>query len=368
MSPLTRLVVLLAALAAASQPVRAAEPPPGLVLPPGFAIEVWADDVTDARTLVLGADGRTVFVGSRQAGTITALRDADGDGRAEQRWALASGLKMPNGLAVRGDELYVADVDRLLRYARITESFGKAVAPQELRRDLPRDAAHGWRYIAFGPDDKLYLAIGAPCNVCEQPGYAELRRMNADGRDEETVARGLRNSVGFAWRPGTRELWLTDNGRDWLGDEQPPDEIDILVTPGAHFGFPYCHGGRIPDPQFGRGHGCEDYAAPALALDAHVAPLGILFYRGTQFPAEYRGRVFVAEHGSWNRSRKIGYRVMMADVVDGRPEDYRPFLIGFEHDGQVTGRPAYLLELPDGSLLLSDDQAGRIYRIRYTGG
>lgn len=366
-SVLRRLCCLLAALAALLPAARAAEVPRALVLPPGFTIELWAE-LEDARTLVLGGGGRTVYVGSRRAGTVTALRDTDGDGRADARWTLATGLTMPNGLAVRGDALYVADVDRLLRFARVEASFGQPVAPQVLRKDLPRDSAHGWRYLAFGPDGKLYLSIGAPCNVCEAPGYAELRRMDAEGRDEETVARGLRNSVGFAWRPGTRELWLTDNGRDWLGDDQPPDEIDILITPGAHFGFPYCHGGRLPDPQYGRGRSCDDYSAPALRLDAHVAPLGILFYGGRQFPAEYRGRVFVAEHGSWNRSRKSGYRVMMADVVDGRPEDYRPFLIGFERDGEVSGRPAYLLELPDGSLLLSDDQGGRIYRIRYSGG
>ncbi|MBS0601443.1 MAG: sorbosone dehydrogenase family protein, partial [Proteobacteria bacterium] len=220
-SVLRRLCCLLAALAALLPAARAAEVPRALVLPPGFTIELWAE-LEDARTLVLGGDGRTVYVGSRRAGTVTALRDTDGDGRADARWTLATGLTMPNGLAVRGDALYVADVDRLLRFARVEASFGQPVAPQVLRKDLPRDSAHGWRYLAFGPDGKLYLSIGAPCNVCEAPGYAELRRMDAEGRDEETVARGLRNSVGFAWRPGTRELWLTDNGRDWLGDDQPP--------------------------------------------------------------------------------------------------------------------------------------------------
>ncbi len=336
-----------------------------LRLPPGFRIAVWAEGVRDARTLVLADDG-TVFVGTRSAGRVYALRDADGDGRAERRWTVAEGLQMPNGIAWRDGSLYVADLDRLLRYDGLPARLDAPPAPRVLRDDLSDERHHGWRFIAFGPDGKLYLALGAPCNVCER--LAEIRRMDADGRNEEVVARGIRNSVGFAWRPGTTELWLTDNGRDWLGDDRPPDEIDIVTAPGRHYGYPYCHGRDIPDPEFGRGKSCADYAPPALELGAHVAPLGIAFYTGTQFPAEYRGDAFVAEHGSWNRSRKVGYRVIRVRIgADGRPLGYEPFAEGWLDGEHASGRPSYLLQLPDGSLLLSDDAGGRLYRISYRG-
>lgn len=363
-SVLPRLCCLLAALAALLPAARAAEVPRALVLPPGFTIELWAE-LEDARTLVLGGDGRTVYVGSRRAGTVTALRDTDGDGRADARWTLATGLTMPNGLAVRGDTLYVADVDRLLRFARVEASFGHPVAPQVLRKDLPRDSAHGWRYLAFGPDGKLYLSIGAPCNVCEAPGYAELRRMDAEGRDEETVARGLRNSVGFAWRPGTRELWLTDNGRDWLGDDQPPDELNHAPKAGLHFGYPYCHGGTIADPEFGGKRACREFTPPAVALGPHVASLGMRFYTGAMFPPEYRGRIFIAEHGSWNRTEKNGYRLTVVSRDDKGTPTYSVFAQGWLRGQRAWGRPADVLVMPDGALLVSDDLAGVIYRISY---
>lgn len=364
--PLRCLPALLIALTWLT--TASAAPTDGLRLPPGFVIEEWAGDVPGARTMVLGERG-TVFVGSRDEGRIYALRDDSGDGRADHRWIVASGLQMPNGLALRDGQLYVADVDRLLRLPDIEHWLEQPPQPMPLRVRLPADRAHGWRYIAFGPDGWLYAGVGAPCNVCERDGYAQLRRISADGERMEVVAQGIRNTVGFAWRPGTRELWFTENGRDWLGDDRPPDEINILYSSRAHFGFPYCHGDALADPQFGAGHDCSDYTPPALALPAHVAPLGILFYTGQQFPAEYRQRVFIAEHGSWNRSRKIGYRVMMADIVDGRPGNYRPFIDGFlQADGSVSGRPSYLLQLPDGSLLLSDDHYGRIYRIHYAAG
>lgn len=357
--------LLIATLAALLPALAAAAPVADLRLPPGFRIAVWADDVPDARVLRLGRDG-TVFVSTRSGGRLYALRDADGDGRAERRWVLADGLAMPNGIALKDGDLYVADLGRILRLRDIERHLDAPPPPELLRDDLPGERHHGWRFADFGPDGRLYVAVGAPCNICDRPGYAEIRALDPGGGAMETVARGVRNTVGFTWRPGTRELWFTDNGRDWLGDDAPPDELNILAAPGAHFGYPYCHGGRIPDPEFGAGRRCADYTAPAVALDAHVAPLGIVFYAGSQFPAEYRGRVFVAEHGSWNRSSKIGYRVMMADVRDGRPYDYRPFAQGWlGADGKVWGRPAYLLELPDGSLLLSDDQGGRIYRISY---
>jgi glucose/arabinose dehydrogenase len=234
--------------------------------------------------------------------------------------------------------------------------------------DLPEEDSHGWRYAGFGPDGRLYYAIGAPCNICDRDaeGFATIVRAGPDGRGREVVARGIRNSVGFDWHPRTGALWFTDNGRDWLGDDAPPDEIGVVERPGQgpapHFGYPHCHGGTIADPEFGAGKPCAGFVAPKVALGAHVAPLGLRFYRGAGFGAEYRDAAFVAEHGSWNRAAKVGYRVMMLRERDGRLA-YEPFVTGFLEGQTVLGRPVDLLPLPDGSLLLSDDYAGAVYRI-----
>lgn len=357
---------LLSTLSLSCASLAASPPVERVTLPPGFTIEVWAEGLPNARTLALGDRG-TVFVGTRRAGRVYAVRDEDGDGRAERAWELARGLTMPNGIALRDGALYVAAVDRLLRYDAIEEHLDDPPEPVVLRDDLPQDTHHGWRYIGFGPDGKLYLPVGAPCNICDEPGYAELRRMDPDGGNEEVYARGLRNTVGFTWHPDSGELWLTENGRDWLGDDRPPDELNHAPRPGLHFGYPYCHGRAIADPEFGAGRDCADYTPPAQELGPHVAPLGIVFYTGGQFPPAYRGQAFIAEHGSWNRSEKIGYRVSLVRFENGRPVDYRPFAQGWLDGDAVWGRPAYLLQLPDGSLLLSDDQAGAIYRISYRG-
>lgn len=333
-------------------------------LPPGFKIEMFADSVPNARVMVLGDRG-TLFVSTRGEGSIYALRDADGDGRAETPRIIASHLKMPNGIAFRDGALYVAAVDQILRYDNIESRLENPPSPVRVTDALPKDQAHGWRYIAFGPDDKLYVAVGAPCNICDQAGYAELRRLNADGSGMETVARGIRNTVGFTWNPADRTLWFTENGRDWLGDDLPPDELNHAAKPGLHFGYPYCHAGDLPDPEFGAGKNCADYTPPAQKLGPHVAPLGLIFYTGTQFPERYRGQILIAEHGSWNRSAKIGYRIMLVTLRDGRAVSYQPFAEGWLDGGRVWGRPAYLLVMPDGSLLVSDDHTGVIYRIRY---
>ncbi|HTY79355.1 MAG TPA: PQQ-dependent sugar dehydrogenase, partial [Candidatus Bathyarchaeia archaeon] len=234
---------------------------------------------------------------------------------------------------------------------------------------LPKDRHHGWKFIAFGPDGKLYVPVGAPCNICEPDPdrYANIMRMNPDGSELETFARGVRNTVGFDWDPRTREMWFTDNGRDWLGDDAPPDELNHAPRAGMHFGFPYCHGGTISDPEFGRRRPCADFTAPAQNLGPHVASLGMRFYTGAQFPTAYRNQIFIAEHGSWNRSRKIGYRVTLVRLENGRAVAYEPFATGWLRGEDPWGRPADVLVMPDGSLLVSDDYAGAIYRISYRG-
>ncbi|HCK81830.1 MAG TPA: sorbosone dehydrogenase family protein [Candidatus Competibacter sp.] len=346
----------------------AADPPLERIrLPPGFTVSVFADRVPNARVMVLGERG-TLFVSTRDEGEVYALRDTDGDGRAETRRTIASHLNMPNGIAFRDGALYVAAVDRILRYDAIESRLDDPPEPVLITDALPKERAHGWRYIAFGPDGKLYVAVGAPCNICDEPGYAELRRLNADGSGMETVARGIRNTVGFTWNPQDRTLWFTDNGRDWLGDDRPPDELNHASRPGLHFGYPYCHGGELLDPDFGKGKNCADYTPPVQKLGPHVAALGLAFYTGAQFPERYRGQLFIAEHGSWNRSSKIGYRVSLVTLRDGRAVSYEPFAEGWLSGERAWGRPAYVSVMPDGSLLVSDDHAGMIYRIRYDRG
>jgi glucose/arabinose dehydrogenase len=236
-----------------------------------------------------------------------------------------------------------------------------------VRDDLPTDRAHGWRYLRFGPDGRLYVPIGAPCNVCEREGYAVITRLDPAGTGREVFARGVRNTVGFDFHPTTGELWFTDNGRDWLGDDLPPDELNHAPRAGLHFGFPHCHGGFLLDPEYGVGHRCEDFVAPVQRLGPHVAALGMRFYTGSLFPAAYRGRIFIAEHGSWNRSEKIGYRVTTVTLDGNTAVDYAPFASGWLVDGAVRGRPVDLLVMPDGALLVSDDHAGAVYRIGYEG-
>jgi glucose/arabinose dehydrogenase len=237
-----------------------------------------------------------------------------------------------------------------------------------IRDDLPAPRHHGWRYMGFGPDGMLYVSIGAPCNVCDEEGFALIERMAPDGSQREVFARGIRNSVGFDWNPTTNVLWFTDNGRDMLGDNRPPDELNRAPRQGMHFGFPYCHGGSIPDPEFGRDRPCSDFVPPAQTLGPHVAALGMRFYTGDMFPPEYRMQVFIAEHGSWNRSRKIGYRISLVTLDDrGVASDYRPFAEGWLRNEQAWGRPVDVLVMPDGALLVSDDRAGTVYRISYQG-
>ena len=332
-------------------------------VPSGFVIEEYAD-VPKARSLALGDQG-TLFVSTRKGRSVYAVvENADGSTRTIE---LLGGMSTPNGIAFHDGDLFVAEIDRVLRYADIEANLDAVPAAEVLDVDLPSDRHHGWRYIGFGPDDKLYISIGAPCNVCEKFGYGQIIRMNADGSGRETFASGIRNSVGFTWHPTTDELWFTDNGRDMMGDDIPPCELNRAPRAGLHFGFPYCHGGGILDPRFGEGRKCEEYTPPAQELGPHVAPLGVKFYTGDMFPPEYRNQVFIAEHGSWNRSKKIGYRVTLVRLEGNRAVSYEPFAFGWLQGQSVAGRPVDLIVKEDGSLLVSDDLAGKIYRISYTG-
>ena len=335
-------------------------------LPEGFRIRLYAGNLPNARSMVLGPGG-VLFVGTRKAGRVYAVLDQNRDGIADKSYTIAEGLNMPNGVAFKDGSLYVAEVNRILRYDKIEQRLGQELVPVVVNNSFPRDRHHGWKYIAFGPDGLLYVPVGAPCNVCERndPRYASIMRLHADGSGVEIVARGIRNTVGFDWHPVTRELWFTNNGRDWMGDDLPPDTLHRVSKKGQHFGFPYCHAGDIPDPKFGQRYKCHEFDGPEIRLGPHVAPLGMKFYTADMFPAAYRHRIFIAEHGSWNRSVPIGYRISMVELEDGRAKGYKVFADGWLQDGKAWGRPVDVLIMPDGAMMVSDDRAGAIYRITY---
>jgi glucose/arabinose dehydrogenase len=367
-------------LGAEAIPGTAAEHLGKLKLPPGFSIAIYADNVPGARAMALGSDG-TVFVGTR-AQTVYAVVDRNKDFKADEVLTVASGLTSPNGVAFRDGALYVAENSRISRYDGILEfvkvAGGGPAAKQTVLTDkLPSDRMHGWKYLVFGPDGMLYSAIGAPGNNLDRgdPYNTIIRMKPAVGTDVEIFARGVRNTVGYTFHPDTRELWFTDNGRDTLSDETPNDELNIAAKPGLHFGYPYCHQGDIVDPELGKGKSCADFVAPVQKLGPHVAGLGLKFYGGTMFPQEYRKQLIIVNHGSWNRSPKVshtGYRLMLAKVQNNKVTSYDPFVEGWlqaapgsELKRQAWGQPVDLLELPDGSLLVSDDRANAIYRITY---
>jgi glucose/arabinose dehydrogenase len=295
--------------------------------------------------------------------------DRNGDVQADEVITLARGLNSPNGVAFRDGALYVAEVSRVLRFDDIESRLTSSSQPVVVNDKFPRDGHHGWKFMRFGPDDRLYVPVGAPCNICERhpDRYAVIMRMRPDGSGLETFARGIRNTVGFDWHPKTQELWFTDNGRDRLGDDIPPDELNHAPRPGMHFGYPYCHGENIPDPEFGTRRQCAEFTPPAQNLGPHVAALGMRFYTGTMFPEPYRQQIFIAEHGSWNRTTPIGYRVALVRLDNNRAVSYEPFAEGWLQGSKAWGRPVDVLVMPDGSLLVSDDRADVIYRIRYKG-
>ena len=333
-------------------------------LPPGFAIELLAR-VPNARQMAL-SPANILYVGSMREGKVHAM-PLDADYKPGKLHVIADGLKMPVGVAWRDGSLYVSAIDRIVRLDDIDRQLESPPKPAVVRADLPMETHHGWKFIAFGPDGWLYVPVGAPCNICkpDPDRYAAILRMRRDGSELQTFARGVRNTVGFDWHPATGELWFTDNGRDLMGDDAPPDELNHAPKPGMHFGYPYCHGGTLADPEYGHKRSCSDFTAPAQNLGAHVASLGMRFYTGRQFPAQYRNRIFIAEHGSWNRSQKTGYRVSMVTLEGNRALAYEPFASGWLQGESAWGRPADVLVLPDGSLLVSDDHAGAVYRIRY---
>lgn len=338
-----------------------------LTLPPGFHIGIFADNVENARSLCQSPDG-VIFVGTRVAGNVYALKDEDGDYQADRQYLIASGLNMPNGVAFRDGDLYVAEVSRILVFRNILDRLDSPPEPEVFFDGYPTDGHHGWKYIAFGPDGKLYVPVGAPCNVClkDDPVYATITRIDPVSRTREIVCEGVRNSVGMDWDPIYEDLWFTDNGRDHLGDDLPADELNWAPVAGKHFGFPYCHQGDLPDPEFGHLRDCSEFRAPVKKLGPHVAALGMEFYRKESFPKAFQGHILLCEHGSWNRSKPIGYRVSVLRTGKGGVVSYEPFIKGWlQDDGEVLGRPVDLETLADGSVLISDDYANMIYRVYY---
>jgi glucose/arabinose dehydrogenase len=340
-----------------------------LKLPQGFSVSIFAE-VENARSLAISPSG-TVFVGNRNGDKVYAVKDTNGDLVADKKWVVASGLKSPNGVAFRNGDLYIAEISRISKLPGIESRLDNPPAPVTVNDKFPKDEHHGWKYIAFGPDGKLYVPVGAPCNICESKEdiYASITRMNADGSGREIFTKGVRNTVGFTWHPETKALWFTDNGRDMLGDDTPSCELNVTTKAGEHFGYPYCHEGSVKDPEFGGKRPCSEFAGPADKLGPHVAPLGLKFYTGSMFPAQYRNNLFVAEHGSWNRSKKIGYNVTLVKMKGSKVAGHEVFISGWLDDAtqKVWGRPVDVLVLPDGSMLVSDDYANVIYRITYKG-
>ena len=342
-----------------------------LNLPQGFKIEVYADGLDGARSMAMGDDG-TLFVGTRNENTVYIVQDLDQDYKADHVKVLDSTLDVPNGIAFRNGSLYVAEVGRLLRYDSIEAKLNTPPDPVVVYDDYPTEFHHGWKYIAFGPDDKLYVPVGAPCNICDSTvsdqRYGSITRMNPDGSNREIYAHGVRNTVGFTWHPETKELWFTDNGRDMMGDDIPPCELNRAEAAGQHFGYPFCHGGTIPDPEFGKLRPCSDFVPPVQAMGAHTAPLAVKFYRGDMFPEKYKNYAFVAEHGSWNRSKKVGYRISLVELDGNLAVGYTTFIDGWLNDETQDqfGRPVDILFLKDGSVLISDDYGDAIYRVSYS--
>ena len=349
-----------------------------IVLPEGFEIKIYADDVENARSMAISPSG-TIFVGNRNEDNVFALKDTDGDNVIDKKYLITNKLKnMPNGVAFHDGDLYVAEVNKIWKFENIEENLSYAdkfdeylEEPILISDDFPSDRHHGWKYISFGPDGKLYVPVGAPCNICESRNeiYASITRMNSDGSNREIYVKGVRNTVGFTWHPETKQLWFTDNGRDMLGDNIPPCELNKVTGKDQHFGYPYCHGDDIGDPEFGGEYSCSDFVMPVQNLGPHVAPLGLKFYTGKMFPDEYKGDIFIAEHGSWNRSKKIGYRISRVKIENNKSVGYETFIYGWLDDDEqeAWGRPVDILILEDGSMLISDDKANAIYRVTYTG-
>ena len=332
-------------------------------LPPGFGIELWAQGLPNARSITMGAKG-TVFVGTRMLDRVYAVTEVDGKRVVK---TLLKGLYRPNGVAFHNGALYVAELSRILRYDNIEDNLDNPPKPVVVFDALPKDETHGWKYLTVGPDGALYFNIGAPCNSCVPlDTHAQIVRVDPANGVMESVVKGVRNSVGMAFHPVSKELWFTNHGRDWLGDDLPNDTLHRVTRKGMHFGYPYCHQGDTLDPELGKGRSCSEFAAPALKLGAHVAPMGMRFYNGKMFPAEFRNRIIIATHGSWNKAGKAGFNLMSVSLdAGGKPGKYEMFAEGWLEGGNYWGRPVDVQVMPDGALLVSDDVAGALYRISY---
>lgn len=337
-----------------------------ITLPDGFRIDYYAKDVENARSMALSESG-ILFVGTRSQDKVYAVVDSNKDGVADETVVVASGLNSPNGVAIKDGDLYVAEISRVIKFTDIEKNFRNTPQYEVVNDQFPSDRHHGWKYIAFGPDNKLYVPVGAPCNICksENPIYASIARINADGSGLEVYAEGVRNTVGFDWHPQTKNLWFTDNGRDLLGDDAPADELNRATEKGMHFGYPYCHAGDIADPEFGKERDCSEFVQPVQKLNPHGAALGMKFYTGNMFPDEYKNQIFIAEHGSWNRSEKAGYRVALVTQDGNGNTTFKSFAEGWLQGQEDWGRPVDVLVMPDGSMLVSDDKNNAIYRITY---
>ena len=336
-----------------------------LKAPKGFKIELYAAGVGNARTLRQGDKG-TVFVGSRLLDKVYAIVD-----RGEKREVkpIYSGLYRPNGLAFKDGVLYIAELSRISKVEKIEDNLDNPPKPVVIYDDLPKDEAHGWKFLTIGPDDKLYFQVGAPCNICmPSPAHAQIRRINLDGSGAEVVARGIRQIVGMDFSPITKQLYFTENSRDWLSEDIPEEKLNRLTQPGKdNFGYPYCHQGNIADQEFGWGHSCDEFTKPIALLGPHTAALGMRFYTGNTFPSEYRNAIFIARHGSWNRTKKIGGDIVVAKLSeDGAVKSIEPFITGFIENNNYVGRPADVEFVKDGSMLISDDFNGAVYRVTYS--
>jgi glucose/arabinose dehydrogenase len=334
-----------------------------LKLAPGFNIEVYASGMPNARSLALGDKG-TVFVGSRLVDKVYAIVNKDGKREVK---ILASGLYRPNGVAFHNGTLYIAELSKISKIEHVEDVLDNPPKPTVIYDNLPKDEAHGWKFIAIGPDNKLYIPVGQPGNnVLHDDAHGQIRRINLDGTGAEVVAFGVRNSVGFDWSPETKQMYFTDNGRDWLSEDIPNDELNRVTKVGEDFGAPYCYQGDIPDPEFGWGHSCSEFTPPVGLMGPHAAALGMRFYTGSMFPKSWKNEIIVARHGSWNRSKKFGGDVVVVRLdKDGKVKSIDPIVSGFLQDNSYVGRPVDVLQMKDGSMLISDDWNGAVYHLTY---
>jgi glucose/arabinose dehydrogenase len=344
-------------------------------LPDGFSIALYANDVPKARCLAVGDKG-TVFVSTRGDKFVYAIADTDGDSKADTRHIVytigdegdGKERKMPNGVAFHKGDLYIATMTTVFRLDDIESNLSDPPKPVIVAEHYPNQKTHGWKFIAFGPDDKLYVPVGTPCNICdpEEEIQGTISRINADGSGHEIIARGIRNSLGFDWHPETGELWFTENGADQMGDDLPADELNVITENGQHFGNPFVHQGDILDEEFGKEKSVDDFEKPAMKLGPHIAALGMRFYTGDMFPKDYKNQIFIAEHGSGGRQELIGYRVMLVRAEGSKATSYEDFATGWIQSNNAWGRPVDVAVMADGSMLVSDDRAGAVYRISYS--